>query len=93
MPDYREAFVGIDVAKIKNAIAVAESGRNGEVRYWGEDLTNHKLHIAEPGTQGLRETIEQIMAATGGVKDAVDVMLHVDRIVGNPAQKRTTRAG
>ncbi|TBY81566.1 IS110 family transposase [Rhizobium leguminosarum bv. viciae] len=36
MADYREAFVGIDVAKLKNAIAVAESGREGEVRYFGE---------------------------------------------------------
>jgi transposase len=34
--DYREAFFGIDVAKVKNAIAVAESGRDGEVRYFGE---------------------------------------------------------
>lgn len=34
--DHREAFVGIDVAKLKNAIAVAESGRDGEVRYFGE---------------------------------------------------------
>lgn len=34
--DYREAFVGIDVAKLKNAFAVAESGRDGEVRYFGE---------------------------------------------------------
>jgi transposase len=34
--DYREAFIGIDVAKLKNAIAVAESGREGEVRFWGE---------------------------------------------------------
>ncbi|MBB2842033.1 UNVERIFIED_ORG: hypothetical protein GGE64_005822 [Rhizobium etli] len=36
MADYREAFIGIDVAKLKNAIAVAESGREGEVRFWGE---------------------------------------------------------
>ena len=34
--DYREAFVGIDVAKLKNAIAVADSGREGEIRFWGE---------------------------------------------------------
>jgi len=27
--DYREAFVGIDVAKLKNAIAIAEAGREG----------------------------------------------------------------
>ena len=36
MADYREVFVGIDVAKLKNAIAVAEAGRDGEVRFWGE---------------------------------------------------------
>jgi hypothetical protein len=34
--DYREAFVGIDVAKLKNAIAIADSGREGEVRFFGE---------------------------------------------------------
>ena len=31
-----EAFIGIDAAKKRNAIAVAEAGRDGEVRYWGE---------------------------------------------------------
>ena len=31
-----EAFVGIDTAKARNAIAVAEAGREGEVRYLGE---------------------------------------------------------
>jgi transposase len=31
-----EAFVGIDTSKSKNAVAIAEAGRNGEVRYLGE---------------------------------------------------------
>lgn len=31
-----EAFVGIDTAKARNAVAVAEDGRDGEVRYLGE---------------------------------------------------------
>jgi transposase len=31
-----EAFVGIDTAKARNAVAVAEAGRRGEVRYLGE---------------------------------------------------------
>jgi len=31
-----EAFVGIDAAKARNAVAVAEGDRNGEVRYLGE---------------------------------------------------------
>ncbi|OBP75089.1 transposase [Mesorhizobium loti] len=34
--DCREAFVGIDVAKLRNAIAVADAGREGEVRFFGE---------------------------------------------------------
>ena len=35
MGDYSEAFVGIDTSKSSNAVAVAESGRDGEVRYLG----------------------------------------------------------
>jgi len=30
-----EVFVGIDTAKAHNAVAVAEAGRDGEVRYLG----------------------------------------------------------
>lgn len=36
MADYREAFVGIDVAELKSAITVAESGPDGEFRYFGK---------------------------------------------------------
>jgi transposase len=36
MAEVREAFVGIDVAKLRNAVAVADAGRDGEVRYFGE---------------------------------------------------------
>jgi transposase len=32
---YTEVFIGLDVAKARHAVAVAEDGRNGEVRYWG----------------------------------------------------------
>lgn len=31
-----EAFVGIDAAKLRNAVAIAEEGRDGEIRYLGE---------------------------------------------------------
>ncbi|PPJ80099.1 hypothetical protein E5554_03520 [Sphingobium sp. PAMC28499] len=30
------AFVGIDVAKLRNAVAVTDGGRMGEARYLGE---------------------------------------------------------
>jgi transposase len=34
--DYTEVFIGIDTSKLRNAVAVAEAGRNGEVRFLGE---------------------------------------------------------
>ena len=36
MGKHSEAFVGIDTSKLRNAIAVADGGRGGEVRYFGE---------------------------------------------------------
>ena len=36
MGDYSGAFVAFDVAKAKHAVAVAETGRSGEVRFFGE---------------------------------------------------------
>jgi hypothetical protein len=33
---HTEAFVGIDTSKSCNAIAIADGGRGGEVRYLGE---------------------------------------------------------
>ena len=36
MKKHGEAFVGIDTAKARNAVAVAEGGRDGEIRYLGE---------------------------------------------------------
>ena len=32
----REVFIGIDVAKTRNAVALADGERCGEVRYLGE---------------------------------------------------------
>lgn len=36
MADHNEAFVGIDTSKLRNAVAIAEAGRNGEIRFLGE---------------------------------------------------------
>ena len=36
MEQYTEVFVGLDVAKVRHAVAIAESGRDGEVRFFGE---------------------------------------------------------
>jgi transposase len=36
MGDYSEAFVAFDTSKLRNAVAIAEAGREGEVRFLGE---------------------------------------------------------
>ena len=36
MRNYSEAFVGIDTSKSRNAVAIAEAGRTGEIRFLGE---------------------------------------------------------
>ena len=36
MGHHSEAFIGIDTSKLRNAVAIAEGGRSGEVRYLGE---------------------------------------------------------
>ena len=36
MEQYTEAFVGIDTAKNKHALTIADPGRDGEIRYLGE---------------------------------------------------------
>ena len=36
MGEYSEAFVAFDTAKVKHSVAIADSGRKGEVRFLGE---------------------------------------------------------
>src|SRR6267143_4900779 len=36
MRDHIEAFVAFDTSKLRNAVAIAEAGRSGEVRFLGE---------------------------------------------------------
>ncbi len=34
MEQYSEAYIGLDVSKLRNAVAVADGGRGGEGRGW-----------------------------------------------------------
>jgi transposase len=36
MNDHSEAFIAFDTSKLRNAVAIAEAGRSGEVRFFGE---------------------------------------------------------
>ena len=44
MGKHSEVFVAFDVAKKKHAVAIAEGGRTGEVRFFG-DVENSSLPI------------------------------------------------
>jgi transposase len=52
MGEYSEAFVAFDTAKVKHAVAIADGGRGGEVRFVGEvastPVTVERL-IRKPG--------------------------------------------
>lgn len=43
--DDNEVFVGLDVAKVRHAVAVAEDGRGGEVRSWERSTRIRRLFV------------------------------------------------
>lgn len=53
MEQHTEVFVGIDVAKLRNAVAVADGGRVGEVRFLGE---------VDAGDESMRRVVTRIAA-------------------------------
>jgi len=48
-----DIFVGIDVAKVRNAIAIADGERGGEVRFLGE---------VDASEEGMRRVVKRIAA-------------------------------
>ena len=56
MVEYSTVFVGIDAAKLKNAVAVAELGRSGEVRYIGE---------VDASSEAMRKLLTRLAARHG----------------------------
>ena len=55
MDQSSEIFVGIDVSKARNATAIAEGGRDGEVRYLGE------VEASEEGTRRLIKRMGDVL--------------------------------
>jgi hypothetical protein len=51
-----DVFVGIDVAKSRNAIAIADSERGGEVRYFGE---------VDAAPDAMRRVVQRIVGKHG----------------------------
>src|SRR3954471_4251917 len=58
MAETMEAFVGIDVAKLRNAVAVADAGRDGEVRFYGEvDASPESMRRLAPNVASKHERL------------------------------------
>jgi hypothetical protein len=67
MEEYTGAFVAFDVAKTKHAVAIAEPGRTGEVRFLGE---------VENTPARIERTIKKLAARYGRlIREQVDTRL------------------
>ena len=65
MEQHTEVYVGIDVAKLRNAVAVADGGRGGEVRFVGEvdaelELADAALHAEQQAVIGVAWVVNAI---------------------------------
>jgi transposase len=58
MDSHRDGFVGIDVAKARNAIAIADGERGGEVRFLGE---------VDASNDSMRRVVQRLAAKHGQV--------------------------
>ena len=80
MKEYTEVFVGLDVAKDRHAVAVAEEGRTGEVRYLGEvgagDVAIRRL-VGKLERPGIRLRFCYEAGPTGyGLKRVIEALGH-----------------
>ncbi|MCC8947514.1 hypothetical protein H8A97_20985 [Bradyrhizobium sp. Arg62] len=80
MEDYNEVFVGLDVAKDRHAVVIAESGRDGEVRYLGEissDGASVRRLVRKLARPGLRLRFCYEAGPTGyGLKREIEALGH-----------------
>lgn len=80
MKEYTEAFVGLDVAKDRHAVAVAQDGRDGEVRYLGEvgvDAAAIRRLVRKLERPGVRLRFCYEAGPTGyGLKRAIEALGH-----------------
>ena len=68
MGKYSEVFVAFDVAKKKHAVAIAEGGRTGEVRFMG-DVENNPRRSSGRSKDWLTDTTGCMSASKPGRRD------------------------
>ena len=65
MSDYSEAFVALDTSKLRNAVAIADAGRAGEVRFFGE-IENTPAGDGEARAEACRQVRAADVLLRGG---------------------------
>jgi hypothetical protein len=66
MGKYSEVFVGIDTAKEKHAVAIADAGRDGETPYLGE-IDRRRLVIKKLASKYEKVRICYVMGSIGSL--------------------------
>ena len=88
MKQYSEAFVRFDTAKKKHAVAIADVGRAGEIRYLGE--IDSSPAAVERMIRKLAGRYEELHFCYEAGSDRVRVVPSGSRS-GSPLQRRRTR--
>ena len=80
MAEYSEVFVAFDVAKRKHAVAIAEGGRTGEVRFLGE-------------IENSAATIERVIKRLAGRYDHATREYRRSAMIASPAATASPSSG
>ena len=65
MNNHSEAFVAFDSSKLRNAVAIAECGRTGEIRFLGEIENTGTATAAD--LEGLGEEVRRRVFENSGI--------------------------
>jgi transposase len=80
MGEYSDIFVGLDVAKDRHAVAIAEGGRDGDLRYFGEigsDAASVRALVRKLAAPGRRLRFCYEAGPTGyGLKREIEALGH-----------------
>ena len=100
MRDDSEAFVAFDTSKLRNAVAIAEGGRTGEVRFLGEientDAATIKLvdkqvaRVKRSETRGCLSIVPGLRFAPPGLRASFGIRRRkrIDQRVGRNSRRR-----
>src|SRR5260370_9630634 len=78
MKEYSEAFVAFDTAKKKHAVAIADVGREGEIRYLGE-IDSSALTMCEDHSPDRSATALVLRSAVEGVHPITVIFLALNQ--------------